>query len=63
VDRYAEALTREQLNLEASPGADVSARMHFDPGGVRAGTKLDPSGRIDVVFEITAASFRSRTQS
>jgi len=29
-------------------------------GGVRIGTKLDPSGRLDVVFEITAESFRSR---
>jgi RimJ/RimL family protein N-acetyltransferase len=30
-------------------------------GGVRVGTKLDPTGRIDVVFEITAATFRSRS--
>ena len=32
-------------------------------GGVRVGTKVDPGGRVDVVFAITAADFRSRAHA
>ena len=50
----------ERVIFVVGPQNVRSQRAVEKIGATRVGTKLDPSGRLDVVFEITATNFRSR---